>query len=212
MSSLPHIGRSPLASSDRGPRRAASTQARSHSATRPARNTAGSARRRRSASLLITAAASIPLLLAGCSSGSTSTAADADSVTVGDQWIKAANAGMSAAFANFTNTCDHEIRIVDATSPASARVEIHEVVQSNGASMMRPKAGGLAIPAHGSAKLTPGGDHLMFIDLKAPLRTGTQTPITVKFADGTSTTFTAQVRDFAGNQENYAPTTAAHGG
>ncbi|MCC3313517.1 copper chaperone PCu(A)C [Nocardia africana] len=173
---------------------------------------AASVRRHRSAGLLITAAASIPLLLAGCSSGGTSPAADANSVTVNDQWIKAADAGMSAAFANVANNSDHEIRIVDATSPASARMEIHEVVQSNGTSMMRPKAGGLVIPAHGNAKLTPGGDHLMFIDLKAPLRTGTQTPITVKFADGTSTTFTAQVRDFAGNQENYSPTTAAHGG
>jgi len=211
MFSLPHTGRSALASSDRGPRRPAS-DARQHSATRPPRATAGPVRRHRSAALLITATASIPLLLAGCSSGGTSAAADANSVTVSDQWIKAADAGMSAAFANFTNNSDHEIRVVDATSPASARMEIHEVVASNGASMMRPKAGGLAIPAHGSAKLTPGGDHLMFIDLKAPLRTGTQTPVTVKFADGTSTTFTAQVRDFAGNQENYSPAPAAHGG
>ncbi|WP_084512897.1 copper chaperone PCu(A)C [Nocardia mikamii] len=191
---LPHARRSALAPGDRGSRRPASDA------------------RHRSAALLITATASIPLLLAGCSSGGTSTAADANSVTVSDQWIKAADAGMSAAFANFTNTSDHEIRVVDATSPASARMEIHEVVESNGTSMMRPKAGGLAIPAHGSAKLTPGGDHLMFIDLKAPLRTGAQTPVTVKFADGTSTTFTAQVRDFAGNQENYSPTPAAHGG
>ncbi|PSR65709.1 hypothetical protein C8258_20840 [Nocardia sp. MDA0666] len=211
MFSLPHAGRSALTSGDRGPRRPAS-DARPHSATRPPRATAGPVHRHRSAALLITATASIPLLLAGCSSGGTSTAADANSVTVSDQWIKAADAGMSAAFANFTNNSDHETRVVDATSPASARMEIHEVVESNGASMMRPKAGGLAIPAHGSAKLTPGGDHLMFIDLKAPLRTGAQTPVTVKFADGTSTTFTAQVRDFAGNQENYSPTPAAHGG
>ncbi|OXR41655.1 hypothetical protein B7C42_06296 [Nocardia cerradoensis] len=199
MFSLPHAGRSAFASGDRSP-------------ARPPRTTPGPTRRRRSAALLITATASIPLLLAGCSSGGTSTAADANSVTVSDQWIKAADAGMSAAFANITNTSDHEIRVVDATSPASARMEIHEVVESNGASMMRPKAGGLVIPAHGSAKLTPGGDHLMFIDLKAPLRTGAQTPVTVKFADGTSTTFTAQVRDFAGNQENYSPAPAAHGG
>lgn len=211
MSSLPHAGRSAVASVDRGPRRPAPSDVRPHRAKRSAA-TLGPARRRRSAALLITATASIPLLLAGCSSGGTSTAADANSVTVSDQWIKAADAGMSAAFANITNTSDHEIRVVDATSPASARMEIHEVVESNGASMMRPKAGGLVIPAHGSAKLTPGGDHLMFIDLKAPLRTGAQTPVTVKFADGTSTTFTAQVRDFAGNQENYSPAPAAHGG
>ncbi|MEV4123557.1 copper chaperone PCu(A)C [Nocardia sp. NPDC049707] len=153
---------------------------------------------------------------AACSSSTDSAAADADSVTVGNQWIKAADAGMSAAFADVTNRSDHEIRIVEATSPASARMEIHEVVVADGGKVMRPKAGGLVIPAHGSATLKPGADHLMFIDLKAPLRTGTQIPVTVKFADGTSTTFTGQVRDFAGNQENYAPTgdgsAPAHGG
>ncbi|WP_227982408.1 copper chaperone PCu(A)C [Nocardia spumae] len=158
----------------------------------------------------------VALALAGCSSDSGTTGAAADSVTVSNQWIKAAEAGMSAAFADFTNNGDHEIRIVDATSPASARMEIHEVVPAAGGMTMRPKAGGLVIPAHGRATLTPGGDHLMFIDLKAPLRTGAQTPVTVKFADGTSTTFAAQVRDFAGNQENYAPTgdatAPAHGG
>lgn len=165
--------------------------------------------------LAVAAAAIVPLALAGCSSGGTTTTADADSIAVSNQWIKAADAGMSAAFAEFTNRSDHEIRIVDATSPASARMEIHEVVSAAGGTTMRPKAGGLVIPAHGSATLKPGADHLMFIDLKAPLRTGANTPVTVKYADGTSTTFTAQVRDFAGNQENYSPgdgSTPAHGG
>ncbi len=171
---------------------------------------------RQPAFALAAGAAAISFALAGCSSGAATPAADSDSVTVSNQWIKAADNGMSAAFAEFANSGDREVRIVDATSPASARMEIHEVVGSNGATTMRPKAGGLVIPAHATAALAPGGDHLMFIDLKAPLRTGAQTPITVKFADGSSTIFTAQVRDFAGNQENYSPSgdtaAPAHGG
>ena len=173
-------------------------------------------RARRPMITLTVCAAAIALVLTGCSSGAGTHAADADSATVRNQWIKAADSGMSAAFAQFTNGSDREVRIVDATSPAASRMEIHEVVASDGGSMMRPKAGGLVIAPHGTATLTPGGDHLMFIDLSAPLRTGAQTPITVKFADGSGTTFTAQVRDFAGNQENYSPSGDAsapkHGG
>ncbi|MEU6562772.1 copper chaperone PCu(A)C [Nocardia nova] len=171
---------------------------------------------RRSVTALAAGAAAVSLALTGCSSGTEHPGADADAVTVSNQWIKAADSGMSSAFAEFANGSDREVRIVDATAPVAARMEIHEVVAADGGTMMRPKAGGLVVPPHGAAKLTPGGDHLMFIDLKAPLRTGTQAPITVKFADGSSTTFTAQVRDFAGNQENYAPSGDAaapkHGG
>ncbi|WP_280266066.1 copper chaperone PCu(A)C [Nocardia wallacei] len=165
---------------------------------------------------LAVAVLAVPVVLTGCSSGNdTAAASQADSVRVADQWIKAADHGMSAAFAEFDNTSDREARIVDATSPASGRMEIHETVDTNGSKTMRPKAGGMPVPAHGSATLQPGSDHLMFMDLKAPLRTGSEVPITLKFADGSSTTFTAQVRDFPGNKENYAPTgdsPAAHGG
>ncbi|MBF6170600.1 copper chaperone PCu(A)C [Nocardia blacklockiae] len=159
----------------------------------------------------------VPVLVAGCSSEQAAApAAQANSVVVTEQWIKAADQGMSAAFGELTNSSDAEAQIVDATSPASARMEIHETVAAEGGKVMRPKAGGLVVPAHGSVSLAPGADHLMFMDLTGPLRTGAEVPVTVKFADGSSATFTAQVRDFPGNKENYAPageaSSAAHGG
>ncbi|AYF79204.1 copper chaperone PCu(A)C [Nocardia yunnanensis] len=139
----------------------------------------------------------------------------ADAVSLSDQWIKAADSGMSAAFGTLTNNSDKPVNLVAATSPASATVEIHETApDGSGEKMMRPKAGGLVIPAHAKATLAPGGDHLMFMGLKAPLRTGAETPITLTFSDGSTTTVTAQVRDFAGGKENYQPSgdNAAHGG
>ncbi|MEV6216092.1 copper chaperone PCu(A)C [Nocardia sp. NPDC051833] len=142
-------------------------------------------------------------------------AAAGDRVTMSDQWIKAADSGMSAAFGNLRNTGDAPVTLVAATSPASDRVEIHEVVpDSTGAKTMRPKAGGITIPAHGEVTLKPGAEHLMFMDLKQPLRTGSETSLTLTFADGSSTVVTAQVRDFAGGKENYAPGTenSSHGG
>lgn len=164
------------------------------------------------------AVATLALLPVACSSSQTASDATgkaADRITLTDQWIKAADSGMSAAFGTLSNTSDQPINLVAATSPASATVEIHEVVpDAAGEKTMRPKAGGIVIPAHGSATLEPGGDHLMFMGLKAPLRTGADTPITLTFSDGSSTTVTAQVRDFAGGKENYQPSgdNAAHGG
>ncbi len=46
---------------------------------------------------------------------------------------------------------------------------------------MRPVAGGLALPAHTSTKLDPGGIHLMLLDLKGPLVEGTKVKGTLTF-------------------------------
>jgi copper(I)-binding protein len=37
------------------------------------------------------------------------------------------------------------------------------------------------VPAKGSFELKPGGAHLMFMDLKAPLKEGDKVPVTLKF-------------------------------
>lgn len=178
------------------------------------RLSAGSARRFGA----VAAISTLALLPVGCSSAtSDAPARSSDQVAMNDQWIKAADSGMSAAFGVLNNSGDQPVTLVAASSPASAKVEIHEVVaDASGDKTMREKQGGLTIPAHGSATLKPGAEHLMFIDLKGPLRTGAETPITLTFADGSSTTVTAQVRDFVGGKENYNPagetTAPAHGG
>ncbi|MGK8557109.1 copper chaperone PCu(A)C [Nocardia gipuzkoensis] len=155
----------------------------------------------------VAAAAAVPVLLVACSSNDkTDAASSTDTVTISDQWVKAADSGMSAAFGDLTNTGDTPRTVVSATSPASGRIELHEVVtNANGTKTMRPKQGGFVIPAHGQKRLRPGGDHIMFMDLHGPLRTGSATSVTLTFDDGSTTTFTAQVRDFSGNQENYVP-------
>lgn len=154
----------------------------------------------------LAAATAAPLLLLGCSSASDAPSTAAESVTISDQWAKAADSGMSAAFGELHNAGDREVTVVAANSPVSATVELHEVAtDSGGTPFMRPKAGGFVIPARGELSLAPGGDHIMFIDLRGALRTGTDAPVTLTFSDGSTTTFTAQVRDFSGNQEDYRP-------
>ncbi|WP_081511473.1 copper chaperone PCu(A)C [Nocardia donostiensis] len=159
----------------------------------------------------IAAVAAAPLLLLltvtlGCSVEETSAHTAADSVTVTEQWAKAADSGMSAAFAEVRNSGGQPVTLVSASSPVSARVELHEVVTgADGATVMRQKHGGFVITAGEALELEPGGAHLMFMDLHGPLRTGSEAPITLGFDDGSTITFTAGVRDFSGNQENYDP-------
>lgn len=158
--------------------------------------------------------AAIPL--AGCSTTESATkATDAASATTGadaaaavtmtDQWVKAADSGMTAVFGTLKNSGKDEMTVVSATSPAAGRMELHEVVGPQGAKAMRPKEGGFAIPAGGTHVLAPGGDHLMLMDLKAPLAVGSDVEVTLTFKDGSTLPFTAQVRTFAGADENYQP-------
>ncbi|ORM32479.1 copper chaperone PCu(A)C [Williamsia sp. 1135] len=136
------------------------------------------------------------------------TATQADSVTVSDQWVKAADSGMTAAFGQLANTGDSQIHLVSVSSPASGYMEIHEMATSDsGGMVMREKEGGLVIPAKGSHSLDPGGDHLMFMDITAPVTAGQTVDLTLTFDDGSTKEVEAQVRDFSGNEENYDPGT-----
>ena len=142
-----------------------------------------------------------------CSADNTESAhRQADSVVVHEQWVKAADTGMTSAFAEFRNSADTDVRVVAASSPAAGWSELHEIAPGDtGAPVMRPKAGGFVIPAGGTYTLSAGGDHLMLMDLLAPLTPGAETEITLELEDRSTKTFTAQVRDFAGAQEDYQP-------
>ncbi|MFZ2177677.1 MAG: copper chaperone PCu(A)C [Rhodococcus sp. (in: high G+C Gram-positive bacteria)] len=152
------------------------------------------------------------LLLAGCSTSENDSSTEADSVTVSDQWVKAAPSGMTGAFAELSNSGADDVQIVSVTSPASARVEMHEMVAGpDGTMVMREKEGGVTLPAESTHSFAPGADHFMLMDLAGPLTPGSTTAFTLTFADGSTTTFDAHVRDFAGNKENYVPSGSSEG-
>jgi copper(I)-binding protein len=71
-------------------------------------------------------------------------------------------------------------RLVSASSPAAARVELHVHINNNGVMQMR-EVPGYDVPAKGAYELKPGGAHLMFIELKRPLKEGDKVPVTLKF-------------------------------
>lgn len=71
-------------------------------------------------------------------------------------------------------------RLVAVTSPASARVEMHEMAIERDVMRMR-EVKGVDIPAKGAVEFKPGGYHLMFMELKAPLKQGDKVPVTLRF-------------------------------
>ncbi|MFJ1540638.1 copper chaperone PCu(A)C [Micromonospora chalcea] len=125
-------------------------------------------------------------------------------LTVRDPWVKAADKGMTAAFATLANDGDTDVTITGVTTDVS-RAEIHEMAMTDGKMAMRQKQGGVVVAARSQAALEPGGDHLMLMDLTRPVRPGDQLDITLTFADGRTQTFTAVAKPFTGAQETYAP-------
>ena len=71
-------------------------------------------------------------------------------------------------------------RLVSASSPAAARVELHVHINKDGVMQMR-EVPGYDVPAKGAFALKPGGAHLMFIDLKQPFKEGEKVPVRLKF-------------------------------
>lgn len=163
---------------------------------------------RRITALLAAAA----VLASGCASPETREASPmASAVTFEDPWARAADSGMTAVFGTLANSGDRDVRIVGGESPAAGLVEIHEIAIDSGASVMRPKEGGITIAADGTHELVPGGDHLMLMDLRQPLQPGTDVAVTLTFEDGSTLPVNAQVRDFAGGNEEYSPGAHDHG-
>jgi len=71
-------------------------------------------------------------------------------------------------------------RLVSASSPAAAKVELHVNLNDNGVMRMR-EVPGYDVPAKGVFELKPGGAHLMFADIKRPFKEGEKLPVKLKF-------------------------------
>ena len=104
--------------------------------------------------------------------------------------------------ANNGSTAD---RLLAASSPAAGRVEVHEMAMDGGVMKMRALAGGLPIEPGKTAALKPGGNHLMLIDLKAPLKAGDKVPVTLTFEKAGKIDVTLDVLGIGARQPGSMP-------
>ena len=110
-----------------------------------------------------------------------STQAQAADIEVSTPFMRAAPVagGNGAAFFVLNNHGDAD-RLIAAESDVSKTVELHTHVKDGDVYRMR-KVDAIAIPMHGTAELKPGGDHVMFMGLNAPLKEGSMVPVTLVF-------------------------------
>lgn len=71
-------------------------------------------------------------------------------------------------------------RLLSASSPVAASVELHSMSMEGDVMKMR-QVDAIDLPAGQTVELKPGGYHLMLMGLKAPLKAGDKLPLTLKF-------------------------------
>lgn len=122
-------------------------------------------------------------------------------ISVEDAWIRATPPGAKTAAGYMIIRADSADRLLSVTSPAAERVETHITVQDGDVMRMR-EAKGYELPANGTLQLKPGGGHLMFVNIKAPMKEGTSVPATLKFQRAGEIKVEFQVRPLAGSEHH----------
>jgi len=113
--------------------------------------------------------------------GAASSAA-AEPLTITDAWIRATPPGArtAAAYLTIANTGTAD-RLLGGTTPAARSVEVHTHVDERGLQRM-VRLAELGLPAGETVRLTPGGLHLMLVDVAAPLAAGASVTLSLHFA------------------------------
>ena len=72
-------------------------------------------------------------------------------------------------------------QLISASSPVAGEVQLHEMAMEGNVMKMR-QVKDITVPANGAVELKPGGLHIMFMKIKAPLAAGETVPVKLKFA------------------------------
>jgi len=99
-------------------------------------------------------------------------------VAVEQPWVRATVPGQSVAAAYMKIRSSERAALVGVQTPAAQKAEIHEMSMSNGVMKMRPLTR-LDLPSQRTVELTPGGYHLMLVNVTKPLKEGDEVPLTL---------------------------------
>ena len=151
---------------------------------------------------------SVALLAAGCSPAETerqevvvvddapvaATPVDTVSISVDDAYIVAPLKGRDVTAGYFIiQNNGSDVRLVSASSPIAAEVEIHTHSMSDGVMQMR-EVDGVDLSAGESVTFEPGGLHLMMFGFSRT-EGQTETPVTLEFEGGESVMLTLPIRE-----------------
>lgn len=100
----------------------------------------------------------------------------------------------TAAFMTLRNATAQDDRLIAARSDAARVVEIHETIMDGEVMRMHPLEDGVLLPAGETVELSPGGIHIMLIDIQRDLQPGESVAITLELEQAGSITVEAEVR------------------
>lgn len=109
--------------------------------------------------------------------------ANAGTIRISHPWARetAPSQTVGGGYLSLTNNGRQPDRLISATSPAAREVQIHSMSMDRGVMRMRRLTSGVAIPAGATVAMAPGGLHIMFVGLKAPLKRGVMIPAELSF-------------------------------
>jgi len=107
----------------------------------------------------------------------------AGAIVISHPWAPATPKGASvgAGYFKLTNTGTTPDRLLAATSAASGHADLHQMTMVNGVMEMRPIKGGIVLQPGETVELKPGGNHVMMMGLKQPLKQGERVKGTLAF-------------------------------
>jgi periplasmic copper chaperone A len=99
-------------------------------------------------------------------------------------WARATPGGakVGGGFLKITNNGKEADSLTGGSAAFAGRVEVHEMAVSDGVMRMRELAKGLEIRPGETIELKPGSFHIMFMDLRQPLKQGTSLTGMLTFA------------------------------
>jgi len=115
-------------------------------------------------------------------------------ITIGHPYARTTAPGQptGGGFLKLVNQGASADKLLSATADVSSRVELHTMRMEGDVMRMR-QVDAIELPAGGSVELKPGGMHLMFVELKAPLKAGDKFPLVLRFEKAGEVTVTVNV-------------------
>ncbi|AVI66554.1 MULTISPECIES: copper chaperone PCu(A)C [Shewanella] len=104
----------------------------------------------------------------------------------------------TAAYFTLENHTDKAIRLIGVSTTVAKDAQLHTIIEDQGMVKMR-HVEGFDIPSHGTLTLTPSGDHVMLLGLKAPLVLEQQVELQLEFDGGEKMAITLPVSKAAEN-------------
>ena len=134
------------------------------------------------------------LMVAISTAGALAGDAKVGDITVEAPWARASagKAKAGVAFMTLNNAGATDDKLIKASADVSKKAELHTHIREGDIMRMR-RVEAIDVPAGGVATLEPGGDHVMLMGLREPLKEGETFPLTLTFENAGEVTVEVMV-------------------